>query len=89
MFFYQTADVMKQLGANSIFAVDVGSRDSTESYNYGDKISGFWLLANKWSPWSETVKVYIFYLFLNRKESKRRNQFIFKFHHNIITFLKS
>ncbi|CAG2205144.1 NRE [Mytilus edulis] len=51
------ADVMKQLGANSIFAVDVGSRDSTESYNYGDKISGFWLLANKWSPWSETVKV--------------------------------
>lgn len=52
-----TADVMKQLGANSIFAVDVGSQDSQDVYNYGDHISGWWLLANKWSPWSETVKV--------------------------------
>lgn len=48
---------MKQLGANSIFAVDVGSQDSQDVYNYGDQISGWWLLANKWSPWSETVKV--------------------------------
>ena len=54
---YFEADVMKQLGANSIFAVDVGSRESTEIYNYGDQISGFWLLANKWSPWHDTVKV--------------------------------
>lgn len=51
------ADVMKQLGGNTIFAVDVGSQDSQDVYNYGDQISGWWLLANKWSPWSETVKV--------------------------------
>ncbi|XP_060559524.1 patatin-like phospholipase domain-containing protein 7 isoform X2 [Ruditapes philippinarum] len=51
------ADVMRSFGAQSIFAVDVGSIDSTELTNYGDKLSGWWLLWKRWNPWAAPVRV--------------------------------
>ena len=52
-----TADVMRSHGAQSIFAVDVGSIDNTELTNYGDTLSGWWLLWKRWNPWAEPVRV--------------------------------
>lgn len=38
------ADAMKQLGAQTVIAVDVGSEDSNDLANYGDELSGWWAL---------------------------------------------
>ncbi|KAF9436853.1 phosphatidylcholine and lysophosphatidylcholine phospholipase [Entomortierella beljakovae] len=43
---------MKSLGANTIFAVDVGSDDDTTPHNYGDSLSGWLVLLNRWNPFS-------------------------------------
>lgn len=52
------ADVMhNSMGAQTILAVDVGSQDETDLTNYGDTLSGWWLLWNKWNPFAETVRV--------------------------------
>ncbi|XP_052273112.1 patatin-like phospholipase domain-containing protein 7 isoform X2 [Dreissena polymorpha] len=51
------ADVMRSFGAQSIFAVDVGSVDNTELTNYGDTLSGWWLLWKRWNPWAKPVRV--------------------------------
>ncbi|KAJ8931428.1 hypothetical protein NQ314_015667 [Rhamnusium bicolor] len=51
------ADVMRSLGANHILAVDVGSVDDQDLTNYGDDLSGWWLLWKRWNPFTETVKV--------------------------------
>jgi len=51
------ADVAKQRGASVVVAVDVGARDSSDLHNYGDSISGWWLLWKKWWPWTESVRV--------------------------------
>ncbi|GFN73554.1 LOW QUALITY PROTEIN: neuropathy target esterase sws [Plakobranchus ocellatus] len=51
------ADVMHHLGANFVFAVDVGSQDEKDHTNYGDSLSGWWLLWKRWNPWAEPVKV--------------------------------
>ena len=51
------ADVMKTMGAQTIIAIDVGSEDPDDLTNYGDQLSGWWLLWNKWNPFAETVKV--------------------------------
>ncbi|KAK6196270.1 hypothetical protein SNE40_001523 [Patella caerulea] len=51
------ADVMRTMGAQTIFAVDVGSHDETPLTNYGDELSGWWLLWKRWNPWSQPVKV--------------------------------
>jgi lysophospholipid hydrolase len=48
---------MKSLGAQSIFAVDVGSQDESDLTNYGDELSGWWLLWKKWNPWAAPIKV--------------------------------
>jgi len=48
---------MRSFGAQSIFAVDVGSQDNTELSNYGDKLSGWWLLWKRWNPWASPVRV--------------------------------
>ena len=53
-----SADVMKSLGAQTIIAVDVGSVYEPHQTNYGDSLSGWWLLWNKWNPFSSTVKVF-------------------------------
>ena len=52
-----SADVMKSLGAQTIFAVNVGSVDDINHTNYGDQLSGWWLLWKKWNPWSSPIKV--------------------------------
>ncbi|BFZ05565.1 hypothetical protein BsWGS_08604 [Bradybaena similaris] len=51
------ADVMHNLGAKFVFAVDVGSQDTTDLTNYGDCLSGWWLLWKRWNPWAKPVRV--------------------------------
>ena len=46
---------MKSLGADVIFAVDVGSVDDETPQAYGDSLSGFWAVLNRWNPFSSTV----------------------------------
>ena len=48
---------MKSMGAQTVFAVDVGSLDDSSLYNYGDTLSGWWLLWKKWNPWAKNVRV--------------------------------
>ncbi|KAJ5241695.1 Lysophospholipase nte1 [Penicillium citrinum] len=43
---------MKSLGAHVIFAVDVGSIDDNTPQGYGDSLSGFWSILNRWNPFS-------------------------------------
>ncbi|KAK7504501.1 hypothetical protein BaRGS_00004367 [Batillaria attramentaria] len=51
------ADVLRTMGAQTIFAIDVGSQDDTRLTNYGDKLSGWWLLWKRWNPWSTNIRV--------------------------------
>ncbi|KAL9872689.1 neuropathy target esterase sws isoform X1 [Glossina fuscipes] len=51
------ADVMHKLGAAHIIAIDVGSQDDTDLTNYGDDLSGWWLLYKKWNPFTTPVRV--------------------------------
>lgn len=53
----KAADVMHNLGAAHIIAIDVGSQDDTDLTDYGDHLSGWWLLYKKWNPFSPQVKV--------------------------------
>lgn len=48
---------MHNLGAAHIIAIDVGSQDDTDLTDYGDHLSGWWLLYKKWNPFSAPVKV--------------------------------
>lgn len=43
---------MKTLGADVIFAVDVGSVDDNTPQMYGDSLSGIWAALNRWNPFS-------------------------------------
>ena len=43
---------MKSLGADVIFAVDVGSLDENTPQGFGDSLSGTWSLLNRWNPFS-------------------------------------
>ncbi|KAJ8058655.1 hypothetical protein OCU04_012831 [Sclerotinia nivalis] len=47
-----TVSHMKSLGADIIFAIDVGSLDDDIPQNFGDSLSGFWAFANRWNPFS-------------------------------------
>ena len=47
-----TVSHMKGLGADVIFAVDVGSIDDNTPQIYGDSLSGFWTVVNRWNPFS-------------------------------------
>ncbi|RAL11950.1 lysophospholipase [Aspergillus homomorphus CBS 101889] len=47
-----TVGHMKGLGADVIFAVDVGSIDDNTPQGYGDSLSGFWTVLNRWNPFS-------------------------------------
>lgn len=55
------ADVMREMGAETIIAIDVGSQDDMDLTNYGDTLSGWWLLWKKWNPWSSPVKVIAYF----------------------------
>jgi len=49
-------DFMKSLGANTIFAVDVGSDDDTSLHHFGDSLSGWLVLLNRWNPFSSVYR---------------------------------
>ncbi|KAL1923940.1 uncharacterized protein VTP21DRAFT_6975 [Calcarisporiella thermophila] len=42
--------IMKSLGTDTIFAVDVASADDTSPVNYGDSLSGWWVILNSLNP---------------------------------------
>ncbi|KAI9703513.1 MAG: phosphatidylcholine and lysophosphatidylcholine phospholipase [Bogoriella megaspora] len=45
---------MKSLGADVIFAIDVGALDDDTPQHFGDSLSGFWASFNRWNPFSST-----------------------------------
>lgn len=51
------ADVARSMGAKVVIAIDVGSRDETNLTNYGDSLSGWWLLWKRLNPLAEKVMV--------------------------------
>ena len=55
--FLFVADVMNRMGVNTVLAIDIGSKDDDNFFNYGDELSGWWLLWKKWNRWSTPVKV--------------------------------
>ncbi|VIO92270.1 Hypothetical UPF0028 protein ZK370.4 in chromosome III, putative [Brugia malayi] len=64
------ADVMQSMGAKIVIAVDVGSAAETNLYNYGDSLSGFWVLLKKLNPFAEPIKV------LNMEEIQSRLAYV-------------
>ena len=48
---------MHRMGVNTVLAVDVGSQVDDNFTNYGDQLSGWWLLWKKWNHWATPVKV--------------------------------
>ena len=51
------ADVIASQGVATIIAVDVGSEDNNDLTNYGDHISGWYLLWNKINPFAKKIRV--------------------------------
>lgn len=47
-----TVGHMKALGADVIFAIDVGSIDDDTPQVFGDTLSGLWVIFNRWNPFS-------------------------------------
>ncbi|KAK7465552.1 phosphatidylcholine and lysophosphatidylcholine phospholipase [Stygiomarasmius scandens] len=43
---------MFSMGASAVFACDVGSIDDNSPRTFGDHVSGWWLLVNRWNPFS-------------------------------------
>uniref|UniRef100_A0A0N4ZFK1 Neuropathy target esterase sws n=1 Tax=Parastrongyloides trichosuri TaxID=131310 RepID=A0A0N4ZFK1_PARTI len=64
------ADVMRCLGAKFVIAVDVGSREERNLYNYGDTLNGFWILFKKLNPFSKPVAI------LNMEEIQSRLAYV-------------
>ncbi|CAD5222713.1 unnamed protein product [Bursaphelenchus xylophilus] len=64
------ADVMRSMGAKCVLACDVGSASETNLYNYGDSLSGFWVLMKKLNPFSEPISI------LNMEEIQTRLAFV-------------
>jgi len=48
---------MKDMGADVIFAVDVGSISDDTPQRYGDSLSGIWALFNHYNPFSKIPDV--------------------------------
>jgi lysophospholipid hydrolase len=48
---------MKDMGADVIFAVDVGSVNDSTPQRYGDSLSGIWGLFNHYNPFSKIPDV--------------------------------
>ena len=48
-----TVAQMKFLGAETIFAVDVGSLSDNLPQSFGDSLSGAWAFFNRWNPFSQ------------------------------------
>ncbi|KAJ7597324.1 hypothetical protein C8J56DRAFT_919757 [Mycena floridula] len=45
------------MGASIVFASDVGSLDDNSPRDFGDTVSGWWLLINRWNPFSNARNV--------------------------------
>jgi len=43
---------MMSMGASSVFAVDVGAVDDTSPRNFGDSVSGWWLMVSRLNPFA-------------------------------------
>lgn len=52
-----TVEEMKRRGAKIIVACDVGSADDRTPMDYGDSLSGFWVLMNRFNPFSKHPNV--------------------------------
>ncbi|EDQ90470.1 uncharacterized protein MONBRDRAFT_16206, partial [Monosiga brevicollis MX1] len=50
-------EVMRQHGATYMFAVDVSAKDLNDYENFGDEISGFWLLFQRLNPFVSKPKI--------------------------------
>ncbi|KZT30963.1 patatin-domain-containing protein [Neolentinus lepideus HHB14362 ss-1] len=50
-------DAMFAAGASAVFAVDVGAIDDNSPRHFGDTVSGWWLLVNRWNPFSNARTV--------------------------------
>lgn len=48
---------VRSMGAKRVIAVDVGSSEETNLYNYGDSLSGTWVLMKRFNPWAEPVRI--------------------------------
>ncbi|KIJ66403.1 hypothetical protein HYDPIDRAFT_109426 [Hydnomerulius pinastri MD-312] len=48
---------MFSMGASAVFAADVGSIDDNSPRNFGDSVSGWWLVVNRWNPFSSARSV--------------------------------
>ncbi|EKM61421.1 uncharacterized protein PHACADRAFT_135056 [Phanerochaete carnosa HHB-10118-sp] len=48
---------MMSMGASAVIASDVGSIEDNPPRNFGDSVSGWWLLANRWNPFSSARSV--------------------------------
>ncbi|KII93959.1 hypothetical protein PLICRDRAFT_36181 [Plicaturopsis crispa FD-325 SS-3] len=48
---------MFSMGASAVFACDVGSVDDNSPRNFGDHVSGWWLLLNRWNPFTNIKNV--------------------------------
>lgn len=48
---------MRAQGASIIIAIDVGSQDDTDLTDYGDDLSGWWVLYKRYNPFTSPVKV--------------------------------
>ncbi|KAK6745617.1 hypothetical protein RB195_011999 [Necator americanus] len=64
------ADVMRSMGAKCVIAVDVGASEETNLYNYGDCLSGTWVLLKRLNPWAEPVRI------LNMEEIQTRLAYV-------------
>lgn len=54
---YFKADVISSHGAETVIAIDVGAQDNNDMTNYGDHVSGWYLLWNKINPFAKKVRV--------------------------------
>lgn len=52
-----TVGEMKRRGAKIVIAVDVGSADDRTPMDYGDSLSGLWVLLNRFNPFSKYPNV--------------------------------
>ncbi|KAF8841901.1 patatin-domain-containing protein [Paxillus ammoniavirescens] len=48
---------MFSMGASVVFAADVGSIDDNSPRNFGDSVSGWWLVLNRWNPFSNARSI--------------------------------
>ncbi|PCH34074.1 patatin-domain-containing protein [Wolfiporia cocos MD-104 SS10] len=48
---------MFAMGASAVIASDVGSLDDNSPRNFGDSVSGWWLLLNRWNPFSNARSI--------------------------------